>query len=264
LTELRAQAYQAKRLPSFEAKFRNLRLNQRTTTNAPFILQETWKACGAPVRPLYDCAEVWGGLDLSAVADLTALVLIGKHDGIWHVEPHFWLPKDSLAERVHFDRVPYDLWLKQGFLRTSPGRTVDYDFVVGELRGIFDNYPIKKIAFDRWNFRNFGLALQRGGMTDKQIAERFFEFGQGYRSMSPALREFEALMLDRKLAHGNHPVLTMCANNATVMTDPAGNRKLIKAKHYGRIDGMTALAMAIGTIPQEVPKKPEYRIFFAG
>src|SRR5262245_2585993 len=265
LAELQAQAEQAKRSAAFQTKFRNLRLNQRTASNAPYILQETWKACGAPIKPLTEAVEVFGGLDLSAVNDLTALVMIGQVDGVWQVEPRFWLPGDGLLERVHLDRVPYDVWLRQGFIRTSPGKAIDYDFVVGELLEIFDNYPIRKIAFDRWMFRQFSQSLARAGMSKAQIEDKFSEFGQGYRSMSPALRQLESLLLDAKIAHGMNPVLTMCAMNATVMTDPAGNRKLIKSKHYGRIDGLVALAMAIGAVPQEAPPaKPEYRIYFAG
>jgi phage terminase large subunit-like protein len=265
LGEFQAQAEQARRLPSFQNKFRNLRLNQRIQANSPFVLQETWKACGARAHPLEDCAEVFGGLDLSAVRDLTALVLIGQHQGVWHVLPIFWIPGDGLLERVYADRVPYDLWVQQGFVRASPGASVDYDFVVGELLGLFQRYKIRKIAFDRWNFRHFAGALGRGGMSAAQIEDKFAEFGQGYRSMSPALRQLEAMLVDRKLAHGNNPVLSMCAGNATVMMDPAGNRKLVKSKYYGRIDGMTALAMAIGVLPQEAQQpKAEYRIMFAG
>jgi phage terminase large subunit-like protein len=58
-----------------------------------------------------------------------------------------------------------------------------------------------------------------------------------------------ASVLGRKLRHGNHPVLTMCAANATLKRDAAGNRKLSKKRSSGRIDGMTALVMAIGAAP---------------
>lgn len=72
--------------------------------------------------------------------------------------------------------------------------------------------------------------------------------------MSPALRELETLLLGRKLRHGMHPVLTMCAANSTIQSDPAGNRKFTKAKSSGRIDGMVALAMAvsIATVEEEM------------
>ena len=68
---------------------------------------------------------------------------------------------------------------------------------------------------------------------------------------SPALRELETKLLKGKLKHGGNPILEMCAHNATVLSDPAGNRKFIKGKSTGRIDGMVALAMAIGVMPSE-------------
>ena len=76
--------------------------------------------------------------------------------------------------------------------------------------------------------------------------------------MSPAIRELESLLLSRKLKHGNHPVLSMCAANATVVKDPAENRKFIKGKATGRIDGMVALAMSVGVMPQEVPAEKSW------
>ena len=69
--------------------------------------------------------------------------------------------------------------------------------------------------------------------------------------MSPALRELESMLLNKKLRHGNPPVLSMCAANATVVQDPSENRKFVKAKASGRIDGMVALAMAVGVMPNQ-------------
>jgi phage terminase large subunit-like protein len=103
---------------------------------------------------------------------------------------------------------------------------------------------MRSIAFDRWNFKHLKAWLLKVGFTEEQIEKHFVEFGQGYQSMSPALRDLESDLLTQKIAHGNHPVLTMCAANAVVQTDPAGNRKLNKAKSRGRIDGMVSLAMA--------------------
>ena len=71
-------------------------------------------------------------------------------------------------------------------------------------------------------------------------------FGQGFRDMSPAVDKLERLVAERKLHHGGNPILNMCAAGAVVQTDPAGNRKLHKAKSYSKIDGLVALAMALG------------------
>ncbi|HXK16668.1 MAG TPA: terminase TerL endonuclease subunit, partial [Polyangiaceae bacterium] len=107
---------------------------------------------------------------------------------------------------------------------------------------------VEAIAFDRYNMKFLKPWLERAGFTEEELA-KFVEFGQGFVSMSPAIRELESMLLARKLRHANHPVLTMCAANATVMMDPAGNRKFIKGRTTGRIDGMVALAMAVGVLP---------------
>ena len=88
--------------------------------------------------------------------------------------------------------------------------------------------------------------LLKAGFDEYMLSEHFVEWGQGMQSMSPALRALESDLLNASLAHGNHPVLSMCAGNAVVKTDPAGNRKLDKMRSAGRIDGMVALAMARG------------------
>jgi phage terminase large subunit-like protein len=102
--------------------------------------------------------------------------------------------------------------------------------------------------------------LLRAGFTEEQIDEVFVEFGQGFASMSPAMRDLESALLEEKIRHANHPVLTMCAANAVVTTDPAGNRKLNKAKAAGRIDGMVALTMAFGIAPEVSAEQPLYEI----
>ena len=241
-------ANDARRMPAREAEFRNMVLNQRCDTSAPFVALNVWKACGDPPGSL-EGVPVYGGLDLSEVSDLTALVLIGYRDGKWRVRPTFWLPEEGLAERAAADHVPYDLWRDQGLLEVTPGRTVSYEFVANHMRQLFGRYSIRKIGFDMWNFRHLKPWLLKAGMSEQFIAEHWVEFGQGVKSMSPALRELEQILLDRKLAHGDHPVLSMCLANTTIVRDDAGNRKPSKKRSRGRIDGTIALLMAVGVAP---------------
>jgi phage terminase large subunit-like protein len=239
--DLAEQAKQAARMPSDENKFRNLCLNQRVSTVSPFISVDVWKSCGAQVLD-FGSAPVWAGLDLSTRTDLTALVLIGKIAGIWHVTPHFWAPEQGIYERAKRDRVPYDLWARQGYLHTTPGATVDYEYVAQDIGAIVSGLDLQAIAFDRWNMDRLKKEFER---VDIELP--LVEFGQGYQSMSPALDFLEGELLNARVAHGNHPVLTMCAANAVTMRDRgAANRKLDKAKATGRIDGLVALAMAMG------------------
>lgn len=245
--EVRKQATDAKRLPAQEAGYRNLILNQRVEARSPFVTQSIWRENGARPAKL-DGQVVYGGLDLSSTTDLTALVLVSEE---MDVEPTFWLPEEGLSEKSRSDRVPYDLWRDQGFLQTTPGRSIEYDFIASQLRKVFDRCDVRAIAFDRYNMRFLKPCLERAGFSEPEI-ERFVEFGQGFVSMSPAMRELETQLLRSKLKHGDHPVLEMCAKNATVVLDPAGNRKFVKAKNTGRIDGMVSLTMAIGVMPNEI------------
>lgn len=242
--EVRSMAEDARRMPSRQPEFENLILNRRVETISPFISRSVWAANKGGEVADFHGLPVYGGLDLSETADLTALVLIAPKDGKWHVRPTFWLPADGLREKARKDRVPYDVWETQGFLRAAPGRSVDYEYVAEHLRSVCDALDVRQIAFDRWNFRHLKPWLLKAGFDEDEIAAKFLEFGQGFQSMSPALRELETDLLNERMVHGDHPVLTMCAANAVVQPDPAGNRKLTKAKSRGRIDGMVSLVMA--------------------
>jgi phage terminase large subunit-like protein len=253
-TEVLAMADDAKRMPAREAEFRNLVLNQRVEAAALFIKPMMWQACNGAVGDLskVDC---YAGLDLSEASDLTALVIIGNIDGTWHVEPTFWLPGENIETKAKADRIPYDLWAKQGFLKLTPGKSVQYSFVAQHLaNNVFTDRRIKKIGFDRWNFKHLKPWLLAAGLSEPFIADHFVEFGQGTQSMSPALRELESIILESEMAHGDHPVLNMCAANAVVEGHDASNRKLSKKRSAGRIDGMVALAMAIGVAPLKAAK----------
>lgn len=235
-------------LPSQEASYRNLHLNQRVEMSSPFITSSVWRACAAPIAKQFDGLPLFGGLDLSEVNDLTAFVGLTPGESGWDVRPTFWLPSAGLAEKARQDRVPYDIWHREGWLQTTPGPTVDYEFVAAFLMETAERTDMRKVAFDRYNWRFLKPWLLRAGFAEDQLEGDFaiFEqFGQGFVSMSPALRETEAAILNRKIAHAGHPVLEWCAANAVVQSDPAGNRKLNKAKSRGRIDGMVALVMAI-------------------
>lgn len=258
-TEVMSMAKDAERMPSRESEYRNLVLNQRVETNDPFVSKTLWQSCGS--LPLgIEGVPVFGGLDLSEVKDLTALVLIGKRVGVWQVHPTFWLPQDTLFERARADRVPYDVWHRAGYLQAAPGKSIDYEYVAMFLREQFDLYDIQKLAFDRWGFKHLKPWLLKAGFSESDITARFVEFGQGFQSMSPALRDFESELLNGRIAHGNHPVLSMCAANAVVSIDPVRNRKLVKNRSPGRIDGMVALTMAFGVASNVAEAEKQYQI----
>ena len=252
LDDLREQLTQAQRMPSMENSARNLLLNQRISTVSPFISPSVWQSCAGAVLPFGD-APVYCGLDLSARTDLTALVLIGKVAGQWQVVPHFWTPEQGLRDRAARDRAPYDVWHRQGYLHSTPGATIDYEFVATDMVAILTGLNIQAIAFDRWRIDLLKKELSKIG-ADLPLVP----WGQGFKDMSVALDALEAELLNARVNHGGHPVLQMCAANAIVVKDPAGGRKLDKGRATGRIDGLQAMAQAFGAAAQSIESESVY------
>jgi phage terminase large subunit-like protein len=152
-----------------------------------------------------------------------------------------------MSDRARRDRAPYDVWHRQGYLHSTPGATVDYEFVASDMAAILSGLNVQAVAFDRWRIDLLKKELDKIGCDLPLIPH-----GQGFRDMAPSLDALEAELLNARVAHGGHPVLGMCAANAIVVKDPAGGRKLDKSKATGRIDGLQAMAQAFGVAAQAV------------
>jgi len=260
LKDVQELAGKAKRMPSQEAGFRNLILNQRVETSNPLITRGVWIAnSNEPDPRAFREAPVYAGLDLSSRADLTAWVMVAWFEGRWHVRPVFWTPEQGIHDRSRSDRQPYAMWHKQGLLRTVPGASIDYDVIAEQLRDLASEVKdLRAVAYDRWRMDVMQKALERAKLELPLVP-----FGQGFKDMSPAIDELESELLNDRVSHGNHPVLTMCAANAIAVKDEAGNRKLDKRRATGRIDGITALCMALGTAAAIRRDDPAHQLFFA-
>lgn len=254
LDDVERQAAQARLVPSKESAFRNLILNQRVSAVSRFIHKAEWDRCNAaPDLAALAGRECYGGLDLSGSRDLTAFVLVFPGEGrSFDVVCEFFMPEANIAERSNEDRVPYDLWAKQGFITLIPGSTIDPGFVAQSVMNAAQTYSLRTVAYDRWRIEDFKRELGLfGGSVPLE------PFGQGFKDMSPAVDMLERCVAEKLLRHGGNPVLNMCAANAVITRDPAGSRKLDKSKATGRIDGLVALAMALQVSgrhePEEMP-----------
>lgn len=245
IEDVRRLAMRAKRMPAQENSFRNLILNQRVAAHSVLFSPSVWNAGGRPVNDkLFYEQPVYGGLDLSSRQDLTCLALTARDpetDEI-HIRLDTWTPAATLDDRAAGDRQPYRVWVDQGYLTETGGKSIKYDDIAEHIAYLNKTMNLVYVNFDRWRIDVMKDALTRvagGSAVDLR------QFGQGYQSMSPAIDELESLGLREKLVHGNNPVLTMCAANAVVISDPSGNRKFDKSKSTARIDGLVALVMSV-------------------
>lgn len=272
LSEMKTAAKRAKRMPAFESAFRNLYLNQRVDAKSPLIPRAEWMGCQQEGISIEAGSGIYMGLDLSRTTDLTALVAVsdGEKD---IVKSWFWKPEDLLLEHERIDRVPYWAWKQSGYIETSPGRAIEYEWVAHKLDELNQQYNILGIAFDRKYIEHFLKALDNEGVesyrdnkkdkpnkfSDKAI--RMVDWGQGWFDMPPAINALEISILNRKLIHDGNPCLTWNISNAMAIPDPAGNRKFDKSASRFRIDGAVALAMAIGLKSRDLAEGPVISIY---
>lgn len=262
LKDLQTMAERAARMPSFEASFRNLYLNQRVDAQSPLIARSEWMACKVE-RTLEHGEAIYLGLDLSSTTDLTALVAVSAVNGD-RVKAWFWKPGDMLRDHEHRDRAPYGQWKRDGWIDAPPGRAIDYGYVARVIAEIAGDYQVLGLAYDRWRIENLmreldgiGLASFVDGKDTVENGLRLVPFGQGFKDMAPAIDALEVSVIERRFAHDGNPVLAFCFSNAVAVTDPAGNRKLDKSKTRFRIDGAVAAAMAIGLKARDLQGEAE-------
>lgn len=205
-----------------------------------WILDDVWQRCGGEtlLADLQGC-DCWGGLDLSNVSDITAFVLIFNENNRFQLLPFFWIPEEKMLEKIRKENINYDHWVRQGFVKITPGNITDYDFVKADILKITADYNLKSTAYDRWNSSQTIIDLSNEGLT-------FNPFGQGYGSMSAPTKQFEALVLSEQVEHFGNPVLRWMLSSTLVKTDPAGNIKPDKEKSTQKIDGIVASIMALG------------------
>jgi phage terminase large subunit-like protein len=268
LQDLRVLAERAKRLPTLKASFQNLFLNQRISAETSLFTREEWQKCESK-GPLKLGEEIYLGLDLSATTDLTALVAVSAKNGD-RLKAWFWKPGDSLDEHKTRDKVPYDVWVEEGWIEAPKGRAIDYGYVARRIAQLGEQYKIIGMAYDRWNMKNLLKEFEQIGMRshvddakEKHSGLRLVPWGQGYADMGPAVNALEISVLEDRLKHDGNPVLTFCVANAVVDMDAAGNRKLDKSATRFRIDGAVAAAMAIGLKYREsAPREKKYQLIF--
>ena len=242
IERLRDAYREAKQNPADEVTFKWLRLNMWVSSTVAWIPDAIFMKGNEEIDlAALEGRDCYGGMDLSSTGDITALVLMfppRDEDEKYILLPFFWVPEETIPQRVKAASVPYDIWERQGYLLLTEGNVIHYDFIEKFINDLAEKYHIVEIAVDRWNATQMIQNLEGDGFT-------MVPFGQGFASMSGPTKDFYRLLMEGKIVHGGHPVLRWMAGNVVVDTDPAGNIKVTKAKSKEKIDGIVAAIMAL-------------------
>lgn len=242
IERLRDAYREAKQNPADEVTFKWLRCNMWVSSTVAWIPDAIYMRGNESIEAAsLEGRDCYAGLDLSSTGDITALVLIfppRDENEKYVLLPYFWIPEETIPRRVKANSVPNDIWEKQGYIMSTEGNVIHYDFIEKFIMYLSEKYHILEIAVDRWNATQMIQNLEGEGFT-------IVPFGQGFSSMSAPTKEFYRLLMEGRIIHGGNPVLRWMAGNVVIDTDPAGNIKVTKAKSKEKIDGIVAAIMAL-------------------
>jgi phage terminase large subunit-like protein len=253
LESMREFSIEAKSSPQAAGEFKTKRCNIWTSAKSAWLNMEFWpRQNGADIdyAALRDIT-CFGGLDLASVSDIAAFVLIWMHAGRLKFRGRYYLPEETVRPRTERGNVPYQTWVDQGWLTTTPGETIDYDFIERDIDEARDSFAIKEIGFDKWNSTQVV-----NNLLDKNAP--MVQVRQGSITYNAPMLEFERLWIRGAIDHGGDPVMRWMLSNVVARmglnNDMAPDRK----NSHEKIDGPVSLLMAMAramTPPTTKPSK---------
>lgn len=182
-----------------------------------------------------DCYCI-GGCDLSSTTDLTCATILGVVNKKIRIKQMYWIPANLLEKKVIDDKIPYDKWLKAGWLRLSGDSKIDYHDVTKWFLEEVQQNDLRPlwVGYDSWNAQFWCDEMTSEGFTMQEVR-------QGYKTESAPLKQMKADLIDKKINYNNNPILKWNLSNVVVKVDDNENIMLSKEKARQRIDGAASL-----------------------
>lgn len=258
LAYMRREAAKAKSTPSYFATFCRLSLNRRMRSASRWLPISLWDEGKDPVNDrAFRYRRAWGGVDLSAVSDLSAWVLAveSRVPGVeLELVARFWLPEERADELEQQLQVPIRQWAADGLITLTEGDAIDYDAIERQIVEDCRRLDVQRISYDRMFA---GQLVQR--IEKKTRGVDVVPVAQTYLGMSPGCKELERLLREGRIRHGGQPVLRWNASVVEVYRDGNDNLRPVKPdrdKSSARIDGVVAAVMALDGYVRRPLKRP--------
>ena len=237
------------KMRNFLTKHMDIWVNQRENG---YMNVQKWAACGSGALQDGDFSgqNVYVGLDLSAKIDLTSVGFEIKLDEKYYVFSHSFMPEATLRVKEKTDKVPYALWVRDGWITLTPGEVVDYRMVIAyaKERVAAAGWRVAEWCFDPWGATQVSSDLIEEGETVVEII-------QGIKTLSEPTKDFREMVYQGRVVHENNPVLSWAISNA-VADEIDRNKNIIlnKKKSKERIDPIAAIINChvrcmVGTVP---------------
>lgn len=196
-----------------------------------------------------------GGADLSSTTDLTAAKVIFQvpDNKKIYVLQMYWMPEDLVEQRVREDKIPYDIWIDQGLMRTCPGNKIHAKYVTEwfiEVQNDLDIY-LPWIGYDSWSATYWVEEMKQYFGKESMIP-----VVQGKRTLSMPMKALAADLANKLIVYNDNPIDKWCLCNTAYEEDKNGNVQPCKtSRPTRRIDGTAALLNAYTVL---LDKRSEY------
>lgn len=240
---LKEQIQQAKNNTSLETSIRTKNFNQWLATSDIWINNDILLKSSTPIS-LEDMKDlqVYIGVDLSAVSDLTAVAACWELNSKYYFKTWYFLPESALSDNANSEM--YKDWVRKGYLHVTAGNVVDYDFVLNKIMEINGTCYINKIAYDAWNATQWAINATTEGLPLEPFSQALWHFNR-------ATKGFERLIKSDQVVMDDNPITRWCFQNCTLKYDHNDNCKPVKEEKMQKIDGVIAMLQAIGIMIEE-------------
>lgn len=269
--DLIAKVAKAKGMPSAAAAYQQKHLNLWVNASNPCLSIDGWRkgqTRGLSREAFMDSLlheSCYVGIDLASKIDLCALSLVfpptpGRPK--WAVIQHLWTPEETMADRAHRDRAPYEVWHKAGWLQTTPGTRIDHTVIRDTLVAARERYDLEMIGFDPWHAdKLIEDLIKLDGFSETQVVA----VPQTFAGMSSACLRVQADILAGEIDAGGCPVTAWSVSNTVDQRDGKDNMQFVKKKSRGRIDPVVSMTIGVALwLKRPDAVAPSYQVLVFG
>ncbi len=246
--DIRRKARKAMEMASAQNNFLTKHLNVWVNADTAWMDMRAWQRCADPGLDLDDCEGLpcWIGLDLASKVDVACMAILFRAKDHWRLFVRHYLPEDVAEEGRN---AHYAGWAREGRITLTPGNVTDYGYIEDDLRAIAARFQVQEVAFDPWQAAYLANRLMQDGLP-------MVELRQTVQTMSPAMKELEALVLEGRLRHDADPVMEWMMANVVAHLDAKDNIYPRKSLPEQKIDGVVATIMALSRALAAQERKP--------
>ena len=261
---------------SAQNNFKTKHLCQWTNAAVQWMDMRAWERAAEPDLDAEDFRDdpLYVGMDLATKTDIASKARVfirwrpiwrpgcESHEAAGEFECPTCYPEDAEQEAHYYlfcqhflpesaiqdgRNSQYQGWQIEGWLTQTPGDVLDFSAVRDSVVEDLEAYNLRQCAYDPWQSAQLAQELEARGV-------RMVEIRATVQNFSAPMKEFEALVLSRRLHHNADPVMRWMVSNVVCFRDAKENIYPRKEQINNKIDGVVASIMALSrALTEPVP-----------